>query len=114
MKDARNSPYFHVLSALQDLTSQVLLIARFLERDVSRDQATMIAERCSFRNMKSNPQTNYDWHKQYGILNKEAEFMRKGQVGDWSNNYTDDLATQINDVTAKHFDPIGLKFVDKL
>ena len=100
-------------NTFQDTASEVMKIAQFLGRDVSAAQAERIAQQCSFSNMKANPQTNYDWHKQYGLVKQGHHFMRKGQVGDWRNYYTDaELRAKIDDVTEKHFHPIGLHFDD--
>ena len=42
----------------------------------------------SFDVMKTQNTSNYSWFNDLGIIKKDASFMRKGTVGDWSNHLT--------------------------
>ena len=45
-----------------------------------------ILDHTSFANMKNNPMVNYEFFK--GMNFSQSGFMRKGQVGDWKNIFT--------------------------
>jgi hypothetical protein len=61
-------------------------IAKFLGKKLTREQASAIAQYCSFANMKKNPATNYSWWDEYGLRNKGAtQFMRKGFLSAFIN-----------------------------
>ena len=55
-------------------------IATFLGKTLDQAQLQKIVDHCSFKNMKTNPTTNYSWLQDLGFAKKngEAVFFRKG------------------------------------
>ena len=64
--------------------------------------------------MKKNPQKNYDWYKDYGIMKKDSSFLRKGQVGDWKNYFSEEQQRRFDERTEREFAGLGLKFEDSV
>ena len=67
--------------------SHVKIIANFLNKPLSDDLISRIAEQCAFSGMKKNAAS-------YAIKNKEGaelSLLRKGVVGDWKNYFTPEL-----------------------
>ncbi|XP_037084335.1 sulfotransferase family cytosolic 1B member 1-like [Pollicipes pollicipes] len=75
-----------------DRAAVVRRVAAFLERPVTDAEAESIARHTSFEAMKENPGTNYRHWEKTGMVNvgSEGTFMRKGQVGDWKNYFTEE------------------------
>lgn len=74
----------------------VMRIAEFLGIDCSRGRAQEIAELTSFRALKNDPAANYSWAKHR--RNKgEPDFMRKGEVGDWKNYFSEEQERMIEE-----------------
>ncbi|XP_037084334.1 sulfotransferase family cytosolic 1B member 1-like [Pollicipes pollicipes] len=75
-----------------DRAAVVRRVAAFLERSVTDAEAESIARHTSFETMKENPGTNYRHWEKTGMVNvgSEVTFMRKGQVGDWKNYFTEE------------------------
>ncbi|XP_038045134.1 sulfotransferase 1C2-like [Patiria miniata] len=81
----------------KDLKNAVQVTADFLERTVTQDDLQKIVEKCSFENMKKDPKVNPDMVLEFcsdsDVVNQPPKenimsFMRKGQVGDWKNQFT--------------------------
>ena len=78
------------------------------------DQVKKLVEHLSFKQMQGNKAVNYDDMGSKGLYNEDAYqygFMRKGEIGDWKNFFTDEMSKRMDETIAKYFDPIGLKFV---
>ena len=73
------------------------MIANFLNRPLSDDLISRIAEQCTFGGMKKNAAS-------YASPTKDGEssMLRKGVVGDWKNYFTPELNERfVNEVLAK-------------
>ena len=73
---------------LRKTTHVLSNIASFLEREVSSDKLEKISHVISFDSMRNNPKLDI---LQEGIVDQtKGRFIRKGKVGDWKNQFTDD------------------------
>ncbi|XP_059501677.1 amine sulfotransferase-like [Stegostoma tigrinum] len=73
---------------LQDLRVAVLKFINFLGRSLDNKSVDIIVECSTFKNMKSNPKSNYENAGFPTFDNSFAGFMRKGIIGDWKNHFT--------------------------
>ena len=89
-------------------------IAEFLGQELTADEATRIVSAASFENMKKNPQKNYDWYKDYGIMRKDSSFLRKGEVGDWRNYFSEEQQRRFDERTEREFAGLNLKLDDSV
>ncbi len=84
----RGVPYMHhyYRISLQDLKSIVEQVAVFLGYSFTNDVIDGIVQHCTFKNMKTNPQTDVDTlyapytyqGKDDGQVNEDHKFFRKG------------------------------------
>ena len=91
----------------KDLPSAVARIARFIGVDISDEIISKIAEKTSFSAMKSNDTANYSWSQTSG----KADFMRKGEVGDWVNYFTPEQSAEMDRVCSERLQGTGLEFI---
>ncbi|KAJ1401444.1 Sulfotransferase domain [Sesbania bispinosa] len=84
-----------------------------LERPEKEEEAHGMVEDivklCSFNNL-SNLEVNKSGKLPFGI--ETNVFFRRGQVGDWKNDLTDEMVEQVNSVMEKKLGQLGLKFLD--
>ena len=74
------------------------MIANFLNKPLSDDLTSRIAEQCTFSGMKKNA-ASYEFEK---ANEGKASLLRKGVVGDWKNYFTPELNERFeNEVLAK-------------
>ncbi|XP_037074426.1 sulfotransferase family cytosolic 1B member 1-like [Pollicipes pollicipes] len=75
-----------------DRAAVVRRVATFLGRPATDDQVESIVSHTSFGAMKENPGTNFRHWEKKGLVTagQEGTFMRKGQVGDWRNYFTEE------------------------
>ncbi|OMP01654.1 hypothetical protein COLO4_11697 [Corchorus olitorius] len=89
-------------------------MAEFLELPFSAEEENegiveKIVKLCSFENLSNldvNKNVNDEKHK----FIKNPEFFRKGQVGDWINYLTSEMADILNQITKQKFQGTGLSF----
>ena len=82
-----------------DLPAVVLRVAAFLGKELTSQQVAAIVEHCQFQRMKQNPATNA---AQMPKVAGEADFMRKGQVGDWRNYLSEEQNKRMDAWVAEH------------
>ena len=81
------------------------MIANFLNKPLSEDLISRIAEQCTFSGMKRNAAS-------FSATSKDGEtsILRRGVVGDWKNYFTPELNKRFeNEVLAK-LQGTGLEF----
>ena len=94
----------------KDMASSIKKVAKFLGKDVSDEMVEKLLDHLSFNKMKNNPAVNKEEGKKFGFFSGDGHFMRKGEVGDWKNYFTDEMNKRMDDAIQKHFKPIGLEF----
>lgn len=92
----------------KDLTAAVSEIASHLEKSLSDELVAKIAKRTSFQSMRTNPKVNYSHSAimKHGV----SPFMRKGQVGDWLDYFSQEQSDYVDAMCEKYFAPENLSF----
>ena len=90
----------------KDLPSAVATIAKFIGQDISKELVEEIAHRTAFENMKKDNSANKEWLKLQRA--SEADFMRKGVIGDWKNYFTPEQIARLDVVYEKKLKYTGI------
>ena len=90
-----------------DFPSAMAKIAKFIGQDISQDLVDEIAHRTTFANMKRDSSANYEWMKKYR-RSSGTNFMRKGEIGDWKNHFTQEQSARLDAVYDKLIRGTGL------
>jgi len=97
-KDDPNVLFLKYEDLKKDLLSNLRIITNFLNKPLSEDLISRIAEQCTFSGMKKNA-ASFLLKKPGG---GETSLLRKGVVGDWKNYFTPELNKRFeNEVLAK-------------
>jgi len=89
----------------KDLPSTIKKIAKFIGKQLSEEIVQAIADQASFTTMKKGGHVNYTWAGKLKI-----DFIRKGQVGDWKNYFTDEQSNRLDALYAERMAGSGLVF----
>ncbi len=92
----------------QDLEGSVRKMAKFLQKDLNDEQVAKLVKHLSFDEMKNNKTVNFE--SVVTDFSADGKFMRKGQVGDWKNYFTDAMNRRMDEVIDEYFKDIGLRF----
>ena len=106
---SNDSIYFLTYEDLsEDFEKAVTGIAKFLGLNISAEKMNSLKEKSSFEVMKKDDKTNFNWLN--GISkDPNADFMRKGKVGDWKNHLSEEQSKKIEDMANEILIPLGAK-----
>lgn len=113
-KAAKEHPDYVMVVKYEDMIKrpheEVRKIAKFLGKEISEEDVREVVYRTSFDKMKDNPKANYSWLDEAGVRDdNEAQFMRKGKIGDWKNSYSEELSKVADMLYEQNFGGTGLQ-----
>ena len=91
---------------MQDLPSNVRLVSEFLQKPLSEDVIAKIARQCTFDEMMRNVDS---FIVAENVASKPT-FLRKGQVGDWRNHFSEELSKTYDEKVMSKLEGSGLNF----
>ena len=71
----------------RDLGSVIDQVAQFLDCPLSREKKEQLIEHLDIKNFRNNPAVNAEIGKTFGFMNKTGNFIRKGKVGGWKEEF---------------------------
>ncbi|XP_066522484.1 sulfotransferase 1C1-like isoform X2 [Hoplias malabaricus] len=87
-REKRNILYLFFEDLKENPRREVERIMHYLDLSVSDDVIDKIVQLTAFNIMKDNPMANYKFIPKVMFDRSISEFMRKGEVGDWTNHFT--------------------------
>lgn len=63
----------------QDLTGEIVKVARFLGQDLNEERLTRLVEHLRVDQFSKNEAVNYEVCKGLGFMNNSGHFIRKGE-----------------------------------
>ncbi len=112
LKDHPNVCLLFYEDMKKDLASNVRKVASFLKKDLTDTQIQSLVEHLSFKNMKENAAVNLENLRQSAFTDASGpgSFIRKGEVGDWKNYFTEEMNNCMDAAIEKYFKGTGLEF----
>ncbi|XP_016357897.1 amine sulfotransferase-like [Sinocyclocheilus anshuiensis] len=111
-KDEMNFLYITYEEMIKDLRSVVERITSFLARNLTSQQLNDVVEHSTFKNMKNNPQANY---QQICCVEKKVSYTgggkHEGTVGDWKNYFTVAQNERFDKVYQQKMKDVSLSFI---
>ena len=108
-KDRKNSLVLVYEDMKKSHRDHVIKIAQFMGHDVSDKVIDIIVQKTSLKDMSVS--LNEALSKMAKHWNTErSKFVRKGQVGDWVNYFSEEQSKYIDEKCKEYFEPLGLKF----
>ena len=109
-KDDENVLFLKFEDMKKDLPTAVARIAKFIECDVTDDVIEKVAAKTSFDVMKNDDTANYSWNFPHVVNSGASAFMRKGEVGDWKNNFAPEQSAEMDKICRERLNGSGLEF----
>uniref|UniRef100_A0A671G4X8 Sulfotransferase n=1 Tax=Rhinolophus ferrumequinum TaxID=59479 RepID=A0A671G4X8_RHIFE len=111
-KDSHPILYLFYEEMMKDPKREIRKVMEFLGKNLKEEVLDKIVNNTSFAVMKNNPMTNYinDIEMNHSL----SPFMRKGVVGDWKNQFTEDQNKRFNEDYEKHMADTSLSFFEEL
>uniref|UniRef100_A0A8C5PV15 Sulfotransferase n=1 Tax=Leptobrachium leishanense TaxID=445787 RepID=A0A8C5PV15_9ANUR len=109
-KDKHRILYMLYEDIKEDPKREILKVMRFLGKELSEEVLEKVVHHTSFQAMKENPMTNYSTVPSFMFDRATSMFMRKGEVGDWVNHFTDSQSKAYDKVYNEKMRGTGLKF----
>ena len=91
----------------RDLFSAVTNIVEFVGLNLDEEIVREVVTKSMFQSMKDDPLVNYSWSKVY--RQERVPFIRKGEVGDWKNYFSEEQSKRIDNVYTTRCKPVGLE-----
>ena len=80
-------------------------------RSLSDERIRTIADNSTFSAMERNPLANNSIGDKLGLIDSSiSKFMRKGEVGDWKNYFSQEQSDYIDALCEKKLSKLGLVF----
>ncbi|KAG7506796.1 sulfotransferase 1A4 [Solea senegalensis] len=109
-REKNNILYLFYEDMKENPRREVERIMRYLDLDLSDEVLSRIVELTSFKNMKENPMTNYSCVPAPVFDLSVSAFMRKGEVGDWTNHFTPEQTKMFDEDCEKQMRDVNIPF----
>ncbi|XP_069499293.1 amine sulfotransferase-like [Ambystoma mexicanum] len=96
---------------VKDLRSVVLKICQFLGKDLDDQEVDLVVEQATFKNMRSDPNANYETLPNEFINKELGRMLRKGTIGDWKNVMTVAQNERFEQVCREKLEKLPIKFI---
>ena len=106
--DRENSLILRYEEMKEDHRGHVIKIAEFLGYDLSDKVIDLIVEKSSFRHMSKK--INTALKEVPGWKSDRSNFIRKGEVGDWVNYFSEEQSAYVDAKYEEYLKPLGLTF----
>ena len=107
--DRTNSLILEYEDMKKNPRSHVIKIANFLGQDIPDSKTIdLIVEKSSFKTMGKKINSFFKYNKSWD--SNKSQFIRKGEIGDWVNYFSNEQSTYIDDRSEELLHPLGLTF----
>lgn len=113
MRDEANVLFLKYEDMKKDLPSTIHKCAKFLgvENRITDIDVAQMCDHLKFDRMQKNPAVNITSYLPVnGDKDKNVQFIRKGQIGDWKNYMSDELSVRFDEWIRMNTDGTGLEF----
>ena len=106
-KDRENTLILRYEEMKKDHHGHVIKIARFLDQGTSDRTAEFIVQKTTVQNMSQEVNNVV---KNFTTWNKDGNFIRKGEVGDWVNYFSKEQGDYVDAKCKEYLEPMGITF----
>nr|XP_046233342.1 sulfotransferase 1C2 [Scatophagus argus] len=109
-REKKNILYLFYEDMKENPRREVERIMRYLDLSLSDEVISKIVELTSFKKMKDNPMANYSFVPAPVFDHSVSSFMRKGEVGDWTNHFTPEQSKKFDEDYEKQMKGVNIPF----
>lgn len=109
-REKKNILYLFYEDMKENPRREVVRIMKYLDLSLSDEVINRIVELTSFKKMKENPMANYTCIPENVFDQSISPFMRKGEVGDWTNHFTPEQSKMFDEDYEKQMKHSNIPF----
>ena len=87
VRDHPNMLFLFYEDMKRDLGSVIDQVAKFLDCSLTQEKKDQLIEHLDIKNFRNNSAVNAEIGKTFGFMNKTGNFIRKGKVGGWKEEF---------------------------
>eukprot|EP00092_Neocalanus_flemingeri_P035044 GFUD01038132.1.p1 GENE.GFUD01038132.1~~GFUD01038132.1.p1 ORF type:complete len:350 (-),score=91.30 GFUD01038132.1:64-1113(-) len=87
LRDHPNFLFIFYEDMKRDIRSVIAKVSKLLDSPLTDDQVETLVEHLDIKNFRNNPAVNMESAKMVGMMKKEGNFIRKGAVGGWKEEF---------------------------
>jgi len=87
-------------------------VTQFLGYSLDKIDAEKLVDHLDIKNFRVNESVNREHHKDTGVMSNEGNFVRKGEVGGWKEDFKDDpkLSEEFDQWVSEQLNKCGFNF----
>ena len=87
LKDHPNLLFLFYEDIKKDMKKVIMKVSKFLDSPLTEEQIEILEDHLNIKNFRNNPAVNLESAKGVGFMEKEGNFIRKGEVGGWKKEF---------------------------
>ena len=107
-KERENSLVLIYEQMKRDHKAHVIKLANFIGKDLSNRAVDLIVEKSTAKNVSSKFKTLFQNFPMWNL--DRSEFVRKGEVGDWTNYFSKEQSDYVDGKCKEYLEPLGIEF----
>ena len=98
----------------RDLGTVIDQVSKFLDSSLTQEKKEQLIEHLDIKNFRNNPAVNAEIGKTFGFMNKTGNFIRKGKVGGWKEEFENfpDMEKQFDAWLSEQLKQSNVEFPD--
>ncbi|KAG8430751.1 hypothetical protein GDO86_020050 [Hymenochirus boettgeri] len=109
-KDKHQILYMFYEDMKEDPKREIYKVMKYLGKKLPGEVVEKICQHTTFKAMKENPMTNYSSMPSAVMDHSISPFIRKGEVADWKNHFTEKQSKRFDAEYEKRMEGTDLKF----
>ena len=112
VKDNPNILFLFYENMKKNLKSVIGEVSQFLDTHLSEEQVNQLLDHLDIKNFRNNPAVNMEFFKEIGHFHREGNFIRKGKVGGWREEFagSEEAEKDVNDWVEEQLNNYDVEF----
>ena len=91
----------------ENTKEHVIQIAKFVRYELSDKAVDLVVEKSSVKAASKKFESRF---KEIPMWKQDGAFIRKGEVGDWVNYFSEEQSEYVDEQCKEYLEPMGIKY----
>lgn len=111
LKDTKNFLFLFYEDLVQKPEETISKTSTFLNKNLSQEEISKLADHLNVDNFKNNPSVNRDYYDYVGNKSSQCNFVRRGKVDGWKDElFSSELAERADAWIQENYRKYGFRF----